>query len=518
MIEMDLAKMDRSIEFNVQRLTQIVWCHKIIFVISALVFFTAMGWFTLQMRPRYEATAQVMITGHGELATVPPSQRKPVESVAALSVIAESEEVIRAAVERVGPTQIVEDLSPAHTSLIDKLRLGIAFLHQRIGPLGLKVPQPNIPKVQALLPLISRGLTVTADSKAEILRISYRHPDPVIAAKFANAITQALLDRQIELYSQPGAAEFFARQHQRFEEDYKRASQELEKFSTRTQIYSASEQQQVLLKRFSDLSSALAVTRGQIADKTGERQTLADSLRSLAPVARSPYVTGLVDSLAGGRGRAQQANSPLNERAGDYPPLLLVRVYQESMVALFKLNYEITGAQNLKQQQELDLANLTAELNNLSKNQERYIELKRAVDQAAYNLETYAKRTIEEQINAEASAARFSSAKILQRATVPITPVSPNFILMGLLGVGGGILSGLTAAMLRHWTVRLSRSMVSGVLGIRTQMESKAEKADEAERYQPSFPKTPPQEHQILAVRVMEAIQAGSRNGRTAQR
>ena len=108
----------------------------------------------------------------------------------------------------------------------------------------------------------------------------------------------------------------------------------------------------------------------------------------------------------------------LDDRSSD-PPLLLVKVYQDSMVSLFKLNADLAGAQNMQRQQLEEMAKLTSDLNGLSQNEQQFASLKRAVAQASFNSDLYAKRMVEEQINAESSAAKFSSVKVLQRATEP---------------------------------------------------------------------------------------------------
>ena len=76
--------------------------------------------------------------------------------------------------------------------------------------------------------------------------------------------------------------------------------------------------------------------------------------------------------------------------------------------------------------------------------------LKRAVDQATYNSDLYSRRMVEEQITAESNVAKLSSVRVLQKATVPVRPVFPNYILVTLAAAALGGAAGGGVALLRE--------------------------------------------------------------------
>ena len=383
----------------------------------------------------YEGST-LLIGGQTGLDPSPDGAPKQVETPAALSRIAESEEVVSKAIDAVGVETLVPDLKPNTLSLFARLRARI--FPSTIGP------ERPLTALEAFLPRIRLGLTVRNESNSDVIRIAYRHRDPDVAARFANAVAQAFVDRQALLYSRPGAANFFLTQQQRFEGEAKRAYEDLNQFATRTSVYAADDQRLMLLKRLDDLVAASALTRVTMAQKLGQRQTLADELRKLAPVSRSPYVSSLVDALGGDRGSAGSRGNDtraLDERSAD-PPILLVRVYQDTMVELFKINAELVGAQSLQKEQADEITQLKGELNALSHDGQEFARLERAISRATYNADVYSKRMVEEQIDAESRAARFSSIKVMQRATVPLRPVSPNYIMYSAIAL---VLSGLAA-------------------------------------------------------------------------
>ena len=269
----------------------------------------------------------------------------------------------------------------------------------------------------------------------------------MVAARIANAVGQAFADRQLALSSQPGAAEFFRQQKARFEEEHRVTAAALERFATESKIYAVDEQRDLLLRRLSDLEAKISMSRSELFEKQGQRQALAEALRKLAPVARSPFVSSLVDALGGQRpSGAGRMGDNRDDRTSD-PPLLLIQVYQQSMANLFRLNSEITGTQELLRQLGLEQTQITANLEALSRRADEAERLKQAVVQAAYNADLYAKRSVEEQISAELRASRFASVRVIQEATEAALPAFPNYKLLLPAAALASIMLGFGCAL-----------------------------------------------------------------------
>lgn len=426
---MDVSAFDRSFEAMTGKILAAVWRRKTIFVLTSVVVFFLLMAKVLAEQPLYEGVT-LLIGGQSELGAQISDRRKDTETpIALLSSIAASDEVVRAAIASVGANVLADDsLSPvAGPSHMARLR---EFLYP-----GSIVPSVPASSTELDTTQIKSAITVRGDQTAGIIRIAFRYPDPIIAAKFTDALANAFVERQAYLYSRPGTADFFSQQRQRFEAEIRNASSKLETFSTQTSLYSVTDQRRLLLERQNLLSLELAKTLGTISQKKGERQSLADSLRKLAPVSRSPYVSSLVDSLGGDRTAPKQGDSRIVDDRSSDPPMLLIRVYQESMASLFKLNSDLTGAQNLAKQQMADLESLAAQLGQLAENEGQFLRLKRAVDEAVNNLDVYSKKMVEEQVNGEMSTARFSPVKILQKARIPGRPASPNYPIMAAMAL-----------------------------------------------------------------------------------
>jgi len=437
---MDMIEIDRGLDLASKKILTNVWRHKFVFALVATIIFVPSVLGMLLIRPTYEGTT-LLISGQVNTAQQPDQAPKPSVTSEALLRIAESEEVVAAAVQKIGLDKVGSGPNSHTESIFQRVR-------RALFPSRIIASRP-LSALEAQLPRIKLGLAVHTETSSDVVRISYRNKDPIIAAEFANAVAQAFVDRQSLLYSRPGAVDLFMHEQKRFEDESKRASDELQKFETKTGFYSVQDQKELLLKRLNDLNTARALTNGLITQKSGQQIALAEALHKLAPVARSPYVSALVDNLSGGRGAGSQDSvGALLGQTAD-PPQLLIKVYQDSMVTLFQINADLAGARNLERQQSAEIDSIRADLDKLAQYEQQFNFLTRGVAQATYNADVFAKRIVAEQINAELSAAQIFSLKVIQKATVPLRPVSPNYPVMIFAIFMGSVLAGLGAAVLK---------------------------------------------------------------------
>ncbi len=434
---MDMTTLDRSIENAVGASVGAIWKQRLTFILVTFLALTTSTVGILALKPVYEGTT-LLLAGQTGLESARDAIRPQGDSAAALTQIAQSNEVIRAAITAVGP-----DYAPPRAS--EKLSLINEARARLFGPLSI-VERPS-PMTEAITNVRER-LRVRSEVNSNVLQISFRDPDPVLAARFANAIGQAFADRQLALSSRPGAAEFFRQQKERFEEEHRRAAAALERFAAENRIYSIDQQRDLLLRRSSDLDAKMAASRSELSEREGQRQMLAETLRKLAPVARSPYVSSLVDAFGGERLSASGHMRDVRDDRTSDPPLLLIQVYQSSMTSLFRLGAEIQGTQNSLNQLEQEHDRVTADVESLSRKADEVERLKQAVSQAAYNSDLYAKRSVEEQITAELQASRLASVKVIQEATEETRPAFPSYRLFLPAAAVFSLVLGIGCALL----------------------------------------------------------------------
>lgn len=370
-----------------------------------------------------------------------------------LSRIAKIDLVILEAAKNVGYDRLSSDSDPTLLARFmawgSEIDLRDVFAKQTAEPKAQAKPadetEEDIERNQAGILSLRDRVNAKQEGRSDLLRITFRHKDPVIAASYLNELASALVTVQSLDVQMPGAQEFFQQQTKRLEEEAEIAAAELKRFSVEASIYAVDEQRQLLLKRASDLSALIATTRGAIEDKKGQKLSVADQLAILRPVAQNKAVSRMVTTLGGQDGRKgldPVAKPP--EQFEEQPPLLLIKVYQDNMATLMKLNAELNGQTELLNQLGTELEKVNKELASLSAKEAEYGRLKRVLTTASSAAAQYATRILEEQISSEvAKKSQLSSLRVVQKAITPTAPVFPQASQLVALAVAGGILLGL---------------------------------------------------------------------------
>jgi uncharacterized protein involved in exopolysaccharide biosynthesis len=298
-------------------------------------------------------------------------------------------------------------------------------------------------------------ISARGEGRTDILRVSFRHPDRALAAQFLNELANALIATQADLVQVPGAEVFFQQQTKRLEQEAEKAGTDLRNFSVGAAIYSVEDQRKLLLQRADALGTMLSSTRSSIEDRKGQKQAILDQLVTLRPVHQSRIVSAIVSDL---RGRDYKAsdNAVGTVQNEDAPPMLLIKVYQDAMANLLKVNTELNGSLNVEKALTVELDKVNGELASLSSKQAEYDRLKRVLSRASTAADHYGSRVIEEQINQDiAKKAQLSSVRVVQRAERSALPMFPQAAHLVLLALVGGIALGSGfAVMLEYMWVR----------------------------------------------------------------
>ena len=383
--------------------------------------------------------------------------------IESLARIATTDHVIRLAASEVGFGRLFKEDEPGLASAVREwlapgflqaLPEQLDFLKPRTEANGAK-DNANETKDnhQQLVAGLRDFISAKAEGRSDILRVSFRHPDPAIAAKFLNELANALIATQGDLI--PGADVFFQQQTKRLEQEAEKAGTDLRNFSVAAAIYSVEEQRKLLLQRADALGSIIASTRGSIEDRKGQKQAILDQLMTLRPVHQSRTVTAIVNDLRGRDYKASEnaVGTVQNEEA---PPLLLIKVYQDAIANLLKVNTDLNGSLRVENLLMLELDKINQELASLSSKEAEYDRLKRVLTRASAAADHYGSRVIEEEIKLDiAKKTQLSSVRVVQRAeesTVPVFPRAAHLLL--LASVGGIALGSAFAVMLEFTQVR----------------------------------------------------------------
>ena len=362
-----------------------------------------------------------------------------------LARIGATDHVIQQAASQVGAERLAQGFE---TTLLAQIRQTVPTL-EFLQPLNNLFPErkKNEPiEGQQIDQELTAGLrnliSAKQEGRSDLLRISFRYPDPEIAADYLNKLANALVATQADLVQVPGAEIFFEQQAKRLEQEAEKAAADLQNFSVSASIYSVGDQRALLLKRANELATSMASTRSAIEERKGQKQAILDQLQVMKPVTQSRTVSTIVNSLAGPEFRGV-SGSQSGTNMDDTPPLLLIRLYQDAMAALLKANSDLSGYIKVEKMVRAEIEQVNNELASLSSNEAEYDRLKRILTRASASAEHYATRMGEEQISSDiAKKTQLSNVRVVQIAEAPITPLFPTILHLAILAIIGGIVLG----------------------------------------------------------------------------
>ncbi|MHC2018721.1 GumC family protein [Methylobacterium sp. CM6247] len=284
------------------------------------------------------------------------------------------------------------------------------------------------------------NMILSLEPNTFVFKLAFRHRDPVLAARFANLLATEFLVRRSSLSSNSGDVDFFKAQEARFNDDLRVGSTAMEEFGRRFSIYSITEQRRLLLERRAFAAKEASDNATQVARVESELNSLKVQITALRRQTTLPPEIFGEPTQATSAARTTRSVDILSND----PPLLNIKIYQESAAKLVSANAELEGLKATRAQRVEVLKQIDADLQKLGSNEATYNALRRAVSQAEAAIENLTKRAGEARVNnAWRSNEAFSSAQILQAASVPSAPVSPKPALYIPAGVIVGIFASL---------------------------------------------------------------------------
>jgi uncharacterized protein involved in exopolysaccharide biosynthesis len=447
-------------------LSQIILARKLVFITVFLLITASATAFVLLVTPLYQSEALLMTTldrAQRQQAQFPDTLRYQLNSQI---YIINSEDVLRQAISEFEPQRLYPNLKQSGSwyalgVLKTILTVGLSEASKIASLVHPANPDEDRSDIDRALLKVKKHLAVNLEKDSQILSLTFRHEDPKIAEQFLGLVVRDFLQRQADLSGNAEAPAFFRQEAERYREEYKRASTELNDFARKHATYSVSQEIQLALTRRDNTIAALAKTRGSIAEKEAQAATFQNTLTQLRRRISLPgEITGPKQNAPSGNDALTDANKvPANES-----PLLLVRVFQDTAQSLVNLNSDIAGLRSLEKSQAEALSDVDRKLSDLSSVEAEFGRLKSELEQVSKVLEAHVARVADAQMSADWDASeKLSNVKVAQSATAPTEPVFPPKPLFVTLGVGIGLLGGgAVCAMLEAMSARRRRAKTLG--------------------------------------------------------
>ncbi len=307
---------------------------------------------------------------------------------------------------------------------------------------------------------LQRGLDVRPARESNVINITYKGTDAEGAARTANAFTQAYLDINLALKTEPARlySEFFDAQTKTSRAKLEDAQARLSDYQQKAGIVSSDERVDYETTKLAEISSQLTMVQGETTDSQSKRNSRGDTV---AEVMQSPLINALKTDVGRLEARVQEmsvhlgANHPERQRAESELRSLRSRLTSET--ARVTNSIETTYRVGKDREKELQgaLAAQKARVMGLNKQRDELNVYRRDVEAAQRAYEAVSQSASQTRLQ---SLSNQTNAVRLNTATPPTSPSSPKLLINLLIAAFGGTLLGIACAVLLELVNRRVRS------------------------------------------------------------
>lgn len=410
---------------------------------------------TFTQTPIYEATSRVLVKfGRqyvyrpevGEEATLINRDHEFIVN-AELEILS-SEDLVVSVIEKLGVAEIYPDLAPRGGSSERNLSWAVRRFKQ--------------------------NLDTVAMPSSDVLRLSFKHANPEMAARATNLAVELFQNKHVEAFGSRPVVQFLERQVAVYRETLDRTEQEIQTFHLDGRTVSLKEESEALLRQRSAIAVALHEIDSEMVGLDRKLSALGDSLREISEdtaLYTETAVSAPVDDAKKELLRLQLQEQELLARFREGNRNVVnvrkqlklvedflveqekanpgtVRVGKNRIHEDIKLTMVEAGAERAalvakraplqRQAAEIDKALAAIPV------QERGLRaLQRRREQDERNYQTYVRRLEEARISKEMDRERIADVVVIQRASVPLQPIGPNkrtnLSIAALLGLVAGL-------------------------------------------------------------------------------
>jgi polysaccharide biosynthesis transport protein len=321
-------------------------------------------------------------------------------------------------------------------------------------------------------------LTVARPTRTYLLQISYRSPDPQLAAEVANSVAESYINhsREIRYQAAVGTSEFMSKQLEELQAKMERSSAALAEFQKELNVINPDEKTNILSARLLQLNTEYTNAQGdRVKKEVAAKAAASGSLEALELSEQGDQLKKLVDKI---NDQDEQfavikthyaANHPEYKRAAMNQAELQRQLADLKANIAQRIQLDYREAANREEQLRQSVEETKAEVDGLNKKSLEYANLKRDADADRKLYDDLTRKIQEAGINA---GFQDSSIRLADRARPALRPVFPKVRTNALIAFFASTLLGIVAVFLADsmdHTLRdpeqISRQLQTEVLG-----------------------------------------------------
>ncbi len=308
-------------ELDLSAVGRTLWRKKL-WVIGPTVLVAALAFAAVNLvTPRYKSEARILIEGR-ENVFLRPEAEKLYERERTVDQEAVTSQV-QLVLSRDLARKVIKDLKLTERPEFDPVLHGVSIVRQVLSLAGLaKDPLKMTPEERVLEAYYER-LTAFSVDKSRVIAIEFSSADPELAAKAANAITEAYLELQQAAKQDQTrlASQWLGTEIESLRKRVAEAEAKVEDFRAKSNLFVGPNNTSLSNQQLSELNSQLAIGRSQKADAEAKAKLIRNLLKSGQPIesaeiANSELIRRLAEQGATLRAQLAEQSSTL---LGNHP-------------------------------------------------------------------------------------------------------------------------------------------------------------------------------------------------------
>jgi capsular exopolysaccharide synthesis family protein len=302
-------------------------------------------------------------------------------------------------------------------------------------------------------PVKLNSLKVTRPPNTYLLLISYRSPDPMLAAKVANSIAESYIlhTYNIRFAASAGLSTFMEKQLEELKAQMERSSAKLAAFERDLSVINPDEKTSILSARLLQLNTEFTNAQGERVRKQAAHDSVKNgSLEAAQASSQGEQLRRLADRLDEAREKFAVVKTQYGSNHPEYKKASSQVSELESQFAKLKSNItqrvslEYQEAANRETMLRQAVADVKAEFDHLNARSFEYKAVKQEADADKGLYNELVRKIKEAGIN---SSFQNSSIRLSDPARPPLRPVFPDLRMNGLLAFLFSLLLGMGAAV-----------------------------------------------------------------------
>lgn len=462
--------------FSLRHFLNLLFKRKVQILAFFLATLFAVTVITFIIRPIYEAKAQILVKIGKQNLYLPPSNTSGHiisysrdDQINSEIELLKSRSLAEKAIKALGPDTV---LGPK--SIISKL-----FAADRGVLTRSDQRQSTIKKsLNAAVEVFQDSLSVEGVKKSEVIAIKFKHRDPETAALITNKLVDIYIDEHLLVHQNPKFYSFFEEQANNLKIKLTYAENMLKQFKTKNNLTDLEEQQRLLLHHISNLRGELNHTLSQKAETENRlyeiRQQLDNTAKTIPQWEEVDHNPQLVSNL---ESRLVELQLKEKEYQAKYTPQSRlienikaeIRIVQHNLAEMEKKRYgksrvglnaayqqlqevllrnqvdskALAAKKEIQNNQLADYQNKLAQLNQMAVKLTHFEE---AVNLTRKNYRLYLAKIEESRISDAMDSEKISNVSLMERALVPLKPVSPKKLFNLVMGFFVGAFGALGLA------------------------------------------------------------------------